>query len=196
MESPAPRSDQPLAIAFVNTAAAPADHPDLIANHELLGEWLEAAALPGSTPASALPPSLPAQRIVLLQALRLRSAIDHLLRAVSTGDRFSDQSLAAINQVLEGAEVSYRLERSGSAPNGLKTRPRNGSTSITRALHEIALDAATVLAATDPARLRQCASAACPKWFVDSSKGGRRKWCSMSTCGNRNKAASFRTRHG
>jgi predicted RNA-binding Zn ribbon-like protein len=36
-------------------------------------------------------------------------------------------------------------------------------------------------------RLRQCANAKCRWLFVDDSKGGSRRWCSMSTCGNRAK---------
>jgi predicted RNA-binding Zn ribbon-like protein len=41
-------------------------------------------------------------------------------------------------------------------------------------------------------RVRSCPR--CGWLFVDVSKGGRRRWCSMSTCGNREKAT--RRRHG
>jgi predicted RNA-binding Zn ribbon-like protein len=41
-------------------------------------------------------------------------------------------------------------------------------------------------------RVRSCAR--CGWLFVDVSKGGRRRWCSMTTCGNREKAN--RRRHG
>jgi predicted RNA-binding Zn ribbon-like protein len=41
-------------------------------------------------------------------------------------------------------------------------------------------------------RVRSCAR--CGWLFVDVSKGRRRRWCSMSTCGNREKAN--RRRHG
>jgi predicted RNA-binding Zn ribbon-like protein len=41
-------------------------------------------------------------------------------------------------------------------------------------------------------RVRSCPR--CGWLFVDGSKGGRRRWCSMSTCGNREKAN--RRRHG
>jgi predicted RNA-binding Zn ribbon-like protein len=36
-------------------------------------------------------------------------------------------------------------------------------------------------------RLRQCANEKCRWLFVDDSKGGSRRWCSMRTCGNRAK---------
>jgi predicted RNA-binding Zn ribbon-like protein len=41
-------------------------------------------------------------------------------------------------------------------------------------------------------RIRACGR--CGWLFLDSSRGGRRRWCSMSTCGNREKAS--RHRHG
>jgi predicted RNA-binding Zn ribbon-like protein len=39
-------------------------------------------------------------------------------------------------------------------------------------------------------RIRACAR--CGWLFLDSSRGGRRRWCSMSTCGNREKASRHR----
>jgi predicted RNA-binding Zn ribbon-like protein len=39
-----------------------------------------------------------------------------------------------------------------------------------------------------PNRIRNCANDDCVLWFYDDSRGGRRQWCSMATCGNRAKA--------
>lgn len=39
-------------------------------------------------------------------------------------------------------------------------------------------------------RVRACAR--CGWFFLDLSRGGRRRWCSMSTCGNREKASRHR----
>ena len=44
-------------------------------------------------------------------------------------------------------------------------------------------------------RVRQCAGRWCAILFVDMSRSGRRKWCSMSGCGNRAKVAKFRERN-
>jgi predicted RNA-binding Zn ribbon-like protein len=41
----------------------------------------------------------------------------------------------------------------------------------------------------DPRRIRKCAR--CKKIFVDTSKNGARKWCSMQTCGNQDKALRY-----
>lgn len=43
-------------------------------------------------------------------------------------------------------------------------------------------------------RIRICASDGCGKAFLDTSKNGTRRWCSMSQCGNRSKSLRFRTR--
>jgi predicted RNA-binding Zn ribbon-like protein len=44
----------------------------------------------------------------------------------------------------------------------------------------------------NPSRLRKCANPDCVLRFYDVSKAGARRWCSMSTCGNR---AKYRTHH-
>lgn len=38
-------------------------------------------------------------------------------------------------------------------------------------------------------RVRQCDHESCLLNFLDTSKGSRRRWCDMGTCGNRNKAS-------
>lgn len=55
----------------------------------------------------------------------------------------------------------------------------------------VVASAAEVL--TDPERLsrvRICAAEGCGWMFLDDSRGGNRRWCSMRTCGNRAKARS------
>ena len=42
--------------------------------------------------------------------------------------------------------------------------------------------------------IRRCEDPACVLWFYDRTKSHRRRWCSMSLCGNRNKIAAFRQR--
>jgi predicted RNA-binding Zn ribbon-like protein len=40
--------------------------------------------------------------------------------------------------------------------------------------------------------VRHCEGSGCTLWFLDGSKGHRRRWCSMAMCGNRAKAAMHR----
>lgn len=46
----------------------------------------------------------------------------------------------------------------------------------------------------DVDRFRICANDGCRWIFLDESRAGRRRWCDMSTCGNRAKAARHRAR--
>ncbi|MCD0505490.1 CGNR zinc finger domain-containing protein [Bordetella petrii] len=50
----------------------------------------------------------------------------------------------------------------------------------------LALSAQDLVAHAPLHRLRECE--ACSWLFLDTSRGGRRRWCSMATCGNRAKA--------
>jgi predicted RNA-binding Zn ribbon-like protein len=46
----------------------------------------------------------------------------------------------------------------------------------------------------DTSRFRICANDACRWVFEDTSRGGRRRWCDMQSCGNRAKVRRFRSR--
>ena len=39
-----------------------------------------------------------------------------------------------------------------------------------------------------PERVHKCANPECVLWFLDTTRSGTRRWCSMSACGNRLKA--------
>ena len=41
---------------------------------------------------------------------------------------------------------------------------------------------------TAPDRIRSCAHPNCVLWFLDTTRNGTRRWCSMAGCGNRAKA--------
>ncbi|MFF7978124.1 CGNR zinc finger domain-containing protein [Streptomyces sp. NPDC007901] len=62
-------------------------------------------------------------------------------------------------------------------------------------LADIARDA--LVLATSPAldRVRACSGTHCAAWFLDTSRPGNRRWCSMETCGNQAKKSTWRTRH-
>ncbi len=42
--------------------------------------------------------------------------------------------------------------------------------------------------------IRRCENQECVLWFCDKTKSHRRRWCNMSTCGNRSKVNAFRER--
>jgi predicted RNA-binding Zn ribbon-like protein len=63
-----------------------------------------------------------------------------------------------------------------------------------QALAPLAEAAADLLANGDFHLIRRCESEACVRWFYDRTRSHRRRWCSMASCGNRNKVAAFRKR--
>jgi predicted RNA-binding Zn ribbon-like protein len=60
------------------------------------------------------------------------------------------------------------------------------------ALSALARDAVDLLAGPDRTRIRRCGR--CTLHFVDRSRPGTRRWCSMELCGNRSKAEAYRDR--
>jgi predicted RNA-binding Zn ribbon-like protein len=58
---------------------------------------------------------------------------------------------------------------------------------VTRAFLEL-------LRTAPPGRLRRCSGPGCVLWFLDTSRNGRRRWCSMAGCGNRAKARAHHAR--
>ena len=54
--------------------------------------------------------------------------------------------------------------------------------------------AADTLVLDELTRVRRCAGADCSRVFHDATRNGARRWCDMSGCGNRAKAARHRAR--
>jgi predicted RNA-binding Zn ribbon-like protein len=159
----------------VETLVTPAD----------LSEWLVAAGL------MEAPRRVP--RSVLDDARDLREAIDGVVRAVVAGERAPRTQVALIDEWL-----AFAGERPQLAPDGAGVPVlgvRGAADSPRRALGQVALDAATMLGvAEERARVRICASETCSARFFDRSPAGRRRWCSMRTCGNEAKARRHRAR--
>ncbi|WP_278261414.1 ABATE domain-containing protein [Nocardia sp. AG03] len=63
------------------------------------------------------------------------------------------------------------------------------------ALSTLARDAIDLFTGPLADRIRVCASENCGLLFVDASRPGRRKWCSMDRCGNLSKVAKYRESH-
>ena len=66
--------------------------------------------------------------------------------------------------------------------------------SAEQTLGPIIESAADFIANADFDLVRPCEDAHCVLWFYDRTKSHHRRWCSVSTCGNRNKVAAFRAR--
>ena len=56
----------------------------------------------------------------------------------------------------------------------------------------IARDAITLFTSPEAERLKVCAQPVCAMLFLDTSRSGQRRWCSMNICGNRAKKINYR----
>jgi predicted RNA-binding Zn ribbon-like protein len=89
-----------------------------------------------------------------------------------------------VNAAAEAAPPVLRLD-----DNGLH---RYGDADAVFAL--LARDCLDLFDNPDRAALRWCADGNCTRAFVDRSRGQRRRWCGMKGCGDRAKAAAYRSR--
>ena len=61
-------------------------------------------------------------------------------------------------------------------------------------LATIARDAVDLLSGPLAVRIRECGAPDCALLFVDTSRPGRRRWCSTEACGNRARTKAYRER--
>ncbi|HWT95955.1 MAG TPA: CGNR zinc finger domain-containing protein [Solirubrobacteraceae bacterium] len=137
---------------------------------------------------------VPVPASVVEEARGLREAIDACLTAVVEERPVPGSALTLIDDWLvhAGERPQLRLDGATGLP---RLTERAAADSPRRMLGTIALDAARMLgSAEERARVRICASETCSARFYDRSPAGRRRWCSMQTCGNAAKARRHRAR--
>ncbi|MFF8955732.1 CGNR zinc finger domain-containing protein [Streptomyces sp. NPDC014894] len=163
----------------------PSDREPLAGPGRLAHWLLGAGLLPAGTPVGAVAGPW-VERFV-----ELRVRVDQLVRAELDG-RSAEPALERVNAVAAGAPPAIRAVRDtgGALVRALGTPPECGAL-----LAAVARDAVELL--TDPsarAGLRQCAGEGCRRVYLDTSRGGRRRWCSSEVCGNRERVARHRRR--
>ena len=151
---------------------------------------------PADLAAWAKAPKAPAPR-EFERALELRETIHRLFDAVAQGKAPASRDFEGLNAALAGAPARTVLKRgketfdwgvdmrSGTALALLAFEPRDRSRFL-QALDEAAL--ADLLASGKLDKIRRCANPECLYLFFDESRAGKRRWCTMSSCGNRAKA--------
>lgn len=189
-----------LSLDFVNTVGnwlAPEHRIDHLEDYGDLVDWAEQAEAIDSGAATALRAGATAQpraaAAALARAKSLRSALSAVLRAAATGQRPEPDALSALNDFVADSlerthlvwtDDGFRLERA----------PSSDRVHLDEPLWPIVRAAIDLLTAADLGRLRQCADDECGWLFLDTSRGGRRRWCDMADCGNQNKVRRFRAR--
>jgi predicted RNA-binding Zn ribbon-like protein len=161
---------------------------DELATPELAFAWLEANGLLHGPPPSMRDPR--AAGASLAHIRDVRSALREVYDAVVDERPPSSTAIATANDVLASRD-SIRLEPD---PHGIRIGHDHAPEPVDEALGRLAHALVDAFASDDRARLRTCDNETCRWAFHDTSPAGRRRWCSMASCGNRAKAARHRAR--
>lgn len=131
-----------------------------------------------------------ASQRALARVHRVRAAMRELADASVERRPPEGPALDRVNRILR-TPYSYYLVPS---PDGVSLDHRHEGDPVEGALARLAESIAREVSQGHPERLRICANEDCRWVFNDTSPTGRRKWCDMTTCGNRAKAARHRER--
>jgi predicted RNA-binding Zn ribbon-like protein len=129
---------------------------------------------------------------LLTKAQTLHASLRKIFSAMLAKEALPRDWVAPINEVLRITEGHDELlQQDGKW--GLEFVAREGG--LDWLLAAIARSAAEIIAEGTSSRLRACSNPSCRLFFYDTSRTRRRRWCSMSRCGNRHKVAVFSRRH-
>jgi predicted RNA-binding Zn ribbon-like protein len=175
---------------FVNTVTGRNGRPrDWIPSFGALADWAAAARLLPKGQCQSL------KRLsrhvsedtstALRTARKLREVLYRVLMRSIDGGSGGKEDLQYLHQIWCHAlgRHSLRSVRGSVQPVLLQS-----STDLEAIGSVLAVRAMDILRDLPVTRLRQCAGPNCAWLFIDSSKGGRRRWCDMATCGNDAKA--------
>ena len=150
---------------------------DLLAAPADLDRWLVAAEL------AAAPPG--ATEGNLVQARSLREALYRLALSRAERTTLPDADRELLNGYAALPAAPLQLGADGRA---------HLSGDVRGLLAELAREGVSLLGGDFGDRIRQCEGPPCAVLFVDTSRKGDRRWCSMSACGNKAKVAEYRKR--
>jgi predicted RNA-binding Zn ribbon-like protein len=122
---------------------------------------------------------------VFHDAIALRETMYRLFFKLAAGKAPDAREVAEVNQALERAPARRVLAH---AEKGFGWRLDTDGRSAATLLAPVLWSSGDLLVSPDAARLRHCANDKCLWLFLDDSKNGSRRWCSMQACGNRAKA--------
>ena len=124
------------------------------------------------------------------EAIAIREAVYGIFGALASGRAVADADLAALNGALAKAPARDEIARLGDAFAWQTDRRLliPAGVSAPALLAPVLWSAADLMTQRARHRIRQCANATCLWLFIDESKNGTRRWCDMTSCGNRAKA--------
>ncbi len=147
---------------------------------EDLGRWCVEAGLLVSVP--------DVDDAALAKARDLRAVIYRLLQAARSQQGLAQKDVEVLNRWAARPALIPELAAAG---NELVWR---AEVPLEAVLASVARDAVELLAGDLIDRIRECAAPDCTVLFIDGSRPGKRRWCSMNRCGNKVKKQAFRQR--
>ena len=182
-----------LALDFVNTRPVQNGEPlELLPNFSALLRWFQAADLLRPREAANLQQewggSSRARRT--LEGMRqLREKLRKEILDWEQGGAVHHSTVNELNRLMTAHPMRTRLTVRGNAwATELGLQPRQPEDLFAPLAHS----AAALFANVDRHRVRKCSQ--CVLHFLDTSKKGTRRWCSMQICGNRAKVAAYAAR--
>ena len=192
------------ALDFLNTFAIPVDvEVEWLGSGEDLLAWLEAAKLLDQAAldevrALATPEQLDA---VAAQARALREWLRGFVQRHRGKPlvRSAEGELEPLNGLLALDRTFTQIVARAKADmrdgdSALKLVARRRWQLADDLLLPIAQAIAELVSTADFAEVKHCEGPTCVLHFLDTTRGGRRRWCSMAVCGNRAKQAAHRDR--
>lgn len=163
---------------FVNTKHI-LDGREELATPGGLGIWLAGQGL--------VEPGAQATAADLRHAVELREALRLLLLANNGVEADTAGAFAVLDGIACRARVGLRYGEAGSELVPAAPGIKGALGTIVAAVHGATADGSW-------AHLKACRARDCEWAFVDCAKNQSRAWCSMRSCGNREKARAFRER--
>lgn len=165
--------------AFVNTVDLQ-EGPELLKDPNTLQEWLVANGL--------LDDGQSVDESDLKHAIALREAMRALIGA-NMGLTVYPVDTATLNQAAAASRLRMRFGADG------RPRLEPGVAGAVGSMGRLVAALYAAMQAADWTQLKLCGSPSCRWAFYDRSKNHSSRWCSMTSCGNREKARRFRTQH-
>ena len=126
----------------------------------------------------------PSQEDDVREATAVREAIYRLVTDRLLDEEFDQEALDAVNTAARRAPVTPQL-----TPTGRLTEA-----TPEQVLTTVAQQAVELLSGPEVPLMKECGNPECTRVYIDRSRGMRRQWCGMESCGNKIKAAAYRAR--
>ncbi|MET9771865.1 CGNR zinc finger domain-containing protein [Streptomyces sp. NPDC006415] len=152
-----------------------------------LGEGSDSGSGSGPGSGSGSGGGLAVSAAEVADARALRDALWRLTESRVREEPPDPDDLATLNDAAARPSLTSRLTAGGE-------RSWTPGATGTGLLSTVARDAVDLFTGAYAHRIRACGAHDCRLLFVDTSRPGKRRWCSMERCGNRHKVRAHRAR--